>query len=338
MTDGPAADKSSMKNILAFAALILLLASCNRELNKDRSLVQIEIPQTFQKSEFNTSAIRCFAVNVTGTGIAAEKNACSPAVGAKAGFTSGGTVELEVERGEGRRIELYMMEVSDDGTCPVWDAAFQANGKVQFGRVYRVADKTVSVNQEVVAVELTVQIPASTQTLLAEQTACPKGNMQAKVLRNGDILNAANAPFSPDLSSLNVAGVTKADESTTSSSGNGIVTSGNFLKIGGFEFQLPEYLQSVSQKPDSKEIFGMLADGSIVRVDVSTGQTVDLTSTTCPFATCTIPVWAESFSAGLGSDLFFKDHGGQIYKALSGGGHQVLTPAVAPFVHQVVMF
>ena len=334
------ADELHMKHTFSFfilASVVVVLSACNRDLTQSRAVVRVEIPKTLKKNDNGATSVQCFGINVTGPGIAAQKNSCSPPVGVHVGLVSGGTVTIDLERGDNRRIELYMMELRNATTCPKWDDGFLTDSKEHFGRMYRVAEQTVNLDQEQVSVTLDPAAPVLTQTLLTEQTGCVRGAIQAKLLSSGEILNVAGSGFTPDLSLANIGNVSKSDESATSSA-NMTVFTNNGASSGLVNMQFPPHVQSVSQKPDTKDYYGMLADGSIVGIDVTTGLVVALTTTTCPFLNCQVPVWAESISVGYGSDLFFKDHGGQLYKATVSATPEVLGTTVDRFVSQVVIY
>jgi hypothetical protein len=91
-------------------------------------------------------------------------------------------------------------------------------------------------------------------------------------------------------------------------------------------------IQALSVEKSGGQLYGVLADGTIVEVD-SNG---DYSSpATCPFVTCSVPKWFKTFALGPSQQVFGLDHGGGLWRMDSSTtATQVAT--FPPYVRQVL--
>jgi hypothetical protein len=97
---------------------------------------------------------------------------------------------------------------------------------------------------------------------------------------------------------------------------------------------VPPAYYSLTMKPDSGAYYAMSHSGSVVKVTAS--GAID-SSAACPFATCTVPVWFQSITAGAGTDLFGLDHGGNMYKMNADGSVTKIGTGLNPAISQVAV-
>lgn len=162
--------------------------------------------------------------------------------------------------------------------------------------------------------------------------------VHAILYSSGDIVNVNNEKFSTDYSSSILESFSFVDVANylwalISTSRSGILVDSVAQKT---EILVPPYIRSVTQKPDSPEVyFGLQEDGQIVQLDVDNGTV--MSNYTCPFVTCQVPVWLQSISAGKGDKIYGLDHGGNLYDIQISLGvlNMVLEEKFSPAVNQV---
>lgn len=109
----------------------------------------------------------CFGVNITADDIASVPGtACSPKAGIVAGFVeSGGTIQIEVPRGDNRKFELYMYLMAEGETvaCPTMARVFASS---ELPKLYFLgATPNISIRKAVEDVTITADFPGLSQTL-----------------------------------------------------------------------------------------------------------------------------------------------------------------------------
>lgn len=139
------------------------------------------MPQSLQKKSGTIggfSASSCFAVNISGVGLAASPaNSCDPSYGLMSKLVPpGGTVEIETSFGQSRAIELYYI-VSDQGCGSVpTNGLGETYGSNNIFRVSKV--EGIDFNQPEVVVEMKIEWPStsnSLETLLNTPVSCRVG-------------------------------------------------------------------------------------------------------------------------------------------------------------------
>lgn len=110
----------------------------------------------------------CFGINVIADDIPAIGTECSPKMGIVAGFVeSGGTIQVEVPRGENRTFELYLYLLPDGETmsCPTMGKTFAA---ADLPKLYNLGSTpNIAIRNAVEEVTITASFPGLTQSLLA---------------------------------------------------------------------------------------------------------------------------------------------------------------------------
>lgn len=117
-----------MNLISLFLFLFFLLVGCERAQKKESSTLKFRIDlaslqtkklQSQSMVELPSDKKLCFGVNILGEGIETKTDSCQPKLGMTGGFVvSGETIELEVPKGRGRQVELYLLILPTDKTCP----------------------------------------------------------------------------------------------------------------------------------------------------------------------------------------------------------------------------
>lgn len=153
---------------LSALAFMVTSLGCSQATESSKSTLVLKMPDHLEKSSgvsaFTSKA--CFAVNISHEKISSQQaGECDPKYGKFAGLIApGGTLELEMDRGNGYSIDLYYV-VSNQG-CPKLDSS-QGLGKL-FGsnNVYRVAhQEALDFNQSQVTVELHLSWPNPSNSL-----------------------------------------------------------------------------------------------------------------------------------------------------------------------------
>lgn len=144
------------------------------------SLIALQVPSLSKsgsggqtKSEIGTFAAipttrkACFGVNIVAADIKGlPSETCNPKTGIVAGFVeSGGLINVEVPKGEGRTFELYLYLASDGDTspCPQMGMRFSS---AQLSKLYYLGAATgISIKNAVEDVTITATFPGVAQTL-----------------------------------------------------------------------------------------------------------------------------------------------------------------------------
>lgn len=183
--------------ILRVRLFILILSlfavtACNRAKPKTSSTISIRAPGDpafLGKSDTQSLATIpagrkvCYGVTVTGPGITTNPpSTCNPNTGLIAGFVeANGLLELNVPRGTGRQIDLYLylMNSGDNGPCPKMNAAFSANELLQ---TYRIGSAlNISLVNDVETVAIAADFPGVSSNL-AQQLSLPASCTAGAVL------------------------------------------------------------------------------------------------------------------------------------------------------------
>lgn len=155
--------------------LLLLAVGCSRKSVVDgASRISIVVPA---EEAFNSkiSALahyegfrkKCYAVVVSAADIVGGSgNACTPKFGLTAGFVAaGGSVDLEIPNGTGRKFELYMFlqKPGENNPCPVMSSALSNE---QLAQTYLVGVKeNIALEGGTVNIEFTENFPGLSQHL-----------------------------------------------------------------------------------------------------------------------------------------------------------------------------
>lgn len=179
-----------MFRLLGLLFIILLnISACSRAGNKDsHSSLVIQTPTRQQLSKSGVSAFAalptdrkiCYGVSIKGPGIEGfPGSSCAPATGIVGGFVEEGTpLEVFVNRGENRTIELYLftLPVGSTSACPGMGQNLQGPGLTS---TYLIGSKTgVSILNDVETVEITVSFPglaSSVATQMSVPLSCTPG-------------------------------------------------------------------------------------------------------------------------------------------------------------------
>lgn len=96
--------------------------------------------------------------------------------------------------------------------------------------------------------------------------------------------------------------------------GGGLVTGSSSNFIDAENISVKSEVYSLTVKPDTQVVYGLLQGGQIVQVDRTTGGYIE--PATCPFnvTNCQVPAWMQSVSAGLAGNLYGLDHSGNVYR------------------------
>jgi hypothetical protein len=118
--------------------------------------------------------------------------------------------------------------------------------------------------------------------------------------------------------------------------GRGSFTEASQATASGLSAEVRPQVASLTRKPDTGILYGLLHDGTIVEVNAATGDYIQLTGS-CPFTTCTIPVWIQSITAGAADSLYGLDHGGTFYKIVSASNLEPTAFSFPDYVRQVTI-
>ena len=326
------------KNIFLCLILVVATASCTRKAKGPGSLLRIQAPTGQGKVGSMAAAPaglkKCYAVNVTGTGIAPTARSCGSSLGAFAGFVeAGGTLELNVPVGTGRTVDLYLYLAPDSSVgCPQLTAACTATLSCN---TYKVATATgVDTSQTETTVEMTVDFLGLSNNAVAQEapaSALCSASVSAAFTIDGKIvdsnLNAiAGAPFTPAAATF---------FKRVSATSFQVITRSLATSEGLSLPSVRPQVRSLASKPGTDLVYGMLSDGSLALISVS-GEYTLLTAANCPFVSCTVPRWFKSFSLSSGPEVYGLDHGGGLWK-LDAAGTPSLVTTLPPYVQQVSM-
>lgn len=228
--------------------------------------------------------------------------------------------------------------VNENENCPEWNASFGAYLS-QLQNTYVVGMTSgVSLQNNDESVTISYEFPG-----VANNISEVKGLMgclnklKASVFSNGDVVDF-NGNVLSGSRPIN-AGFYQTEFSNDSLS-IGYITSGGILNLGGpLAVKIPEYVRSLTRKPDTGLFYGIIGEGQVVNISISAGvaSVINLTASNCPFAVdnCMVPAWMQSISAGFSSELYGLDHGGNIYSLQSSGAAVSTGDSVSPAVTQV---
>lgn len=335
-----------MSKALILLLISTILISCTRA-GKNDSKVSIQTPSRNElvKSKLvnNLSLIAgkkvCFGVSATGPGIGSVSS-CGVEMGVLGEFVQeGGSISLDVPRGADRVISLIAYITEENQSCPSW-GELSANASL-WKNAYKAGSLGgVLLNSDSQTFDLAVSISDTSIGISSGVGECSGLNnkVHAILYSSGDVVKANNEKFTTDYSSPILEGFSFVEVANylwtlISSSGSGLLVDSVAQKT---EVIVPPYIRSVTQKPDSPGVyFGLQEDGQIVQLDVSNGTVMP--SFTCPFATCQVPVWLQSISAGKGDKIYGLDHGGNLYdiQVSLGSLNMVLEEKFSPAVNQV---
>ncbi|MGE3758298.1 MAG: hypothetical protein AB7H97_11110 [Pseudobdellovibrionaceae bacterium] len=336
---------------LVFSALAVFLTSaCERasDNSKKESKIEIQFPKIHRKAGTLSSDKRiCYGIEINQTKIAkSTETTCAPALGQTIGFIEEGkSTEISLDKASDYQFNLYAYVIDSTESCPAgWGAEFNTTGN-NFGRLYKIASTTKSLVNDTETIDLQISSWSIRDSVLAKNSlkACNHldgPDLIARLYSNGDIRNKNGSLFKvgEDLSAPNITSLSKIDVGQNENTGISYTYEGG--RLSDSTISAPPYVRSITRKPDSKDYFGLIEDGTIVEVLVQTGAVVPLTETTCPFSytSCKVPVWIQSISAGLGTQLFALDHSGQIYMQENNGNLTAVSTTVEPSVDQVVYY
>lgn len=336
------------KYLLDYKALYLLIClilnlACSRNLDKQNfAKLVLKMPAKNSSAKvgtltsFPTTGHLCWGANVTGDGIVTSSGlSCGPALGSFAGFVQDGApLELLVPRGSARSISVFAYHAEAGEACPSWSHQIQQFSKI-YGKSYKVGEVTgVDLNELEVSVDVNVSFPGEESNVLAQLGAsastCSGGanNPTEAVLSNGQILRLDNTALEgsdPSLANVRSAFVIGTQR--------GVYTNASQIILPNIILNVPPPVSSVTYKADNHKFYGLRHDGIIVELDLTNTTLIELTPPlACPFASCQVPVWFQSVSAGNGTDLFGLDHAGNLYRVVAGGGVTQLPQTVPTHV------
>ncbi len=178
--------RERVRRLCETAAAIFLLffsLSCTKKpnVNEGSTVISLKLPGKDGSSKaagkggvsafaaLPASRKACFGVNVLANDIVGlPANTCNPKVGIVAGFIeSGGTISLEVPRGEGRTFDLYLYLApeGDVGPCPAMPQRFST---AQLKNLYYIGTSgPVALTKLVEEINIVADFPGLTQTLAA---------------------------------------------------------------------------------------------------------------------------------------------------------------------------
>lgn len=320
------------KRLVFLAISMLTLAACSRSTDLSsttgKSKVSFLVPIGLSsQAALPVGKKACYGVKVSAPDIKGALNSCNPVFGQYVGFKAEGqSLSIEVQKGDNRSFSLVTYLADENDTCPNWDSDFSAS----FARLQNTyivgTTAAVSLKSNDETVTITYEFPGVGNNI-AVQESLASCKLRGSLYSNGSVLNPAgdlisNFETTEGYYSTSLSGVFAV----------GIVTTGGILNLGLVNpVQVPEYVFSLTRKPDTGDLFGLVGDGRIVKVIlpniaagtgfVYTAAIEELTATTCPFTvpSCKVPPWMQSISAGFTSELYGLDHGGNIYSLQATG-------------------
>ncbi len=286
--------------------------------------------------------LECFAVSITGPGISTNTRTCGPQTGVLGGFTpSGGTISLEVPKGENRSVSVFMyLAPAGTTTCPSWNTDFESNYGSNFKKTYKLKELNgLSFTRDDESVLLEVGAPASLDNnILAQmgQTEICQPKISGYLTSTGQILNAlgllladVSHPIHSSISVLNLGDYSLSSFLALSSS--------SVLFQPSSQVTIPPYLRSIIRHPvNSNSVIGLRDDGSLEEVSLSTGISTTLAASNCGFSTCKVPPWINSITLGPDNKFYGIDHSGNFYLLSALGPEVIVGIHVPPYVVQVV--
>lgn len=320
------------KTTLGFLFCLLSGMACTRPESRDAnsSKIMINIPQGMNGLSAQGSALpsdkkACYGVKVKGPGITSLPQVCGADLGLYSGFVeAGGSFSFDLPKGDNRSFELIIHLVGLTESCPAWDEKFGSYLN-QLQSTYS-AGKTegVSIKNPEETISITMNFPGVANHIASTGATACSSRLKGKLYSNGDVydnsgnLLTGSSPMNESFYSTTLS---------TDIYGVGFITAGGLLNIGSaLPIEIPPHVYSVTRKPDSGVMYGLVGGGQVVMITPSLGTATvtELDSTNCPFTidNCKVPMWMQSISAGFGTDIYSLDHAGSIYKLSSG---EVLT-------------
>lgn len=146
-----------MKQGLILGICLSAILGCSREVG-NKSKIRFEAPSSSQgtMAALPVGQTACYGVSIKGGVLSGGAvNSCSPSLGVIAGYASSGqTLELEVPKGSGYQIELYLylMDSGDTSPCPQFTKSFSASDLNHVYLVGTASDVNLTKNEEVVTI------------------------------------------------------------------------------------------------------------------------------------------------------------------------------------------
>lgn len=318
---------------LAVFLIAVALVGCTRLESKSKVSIQMPDRAALQRSIKKQVALPtdkkiCFGINVTGSGIPTTPGISCGGTGLYAGFVGENETLVvgEVPRGE-QKFELlvYLQNLSDP--CPQFDLGTMSTDANK-ARLFSSGTSTATISGDT-TVTINVDFPGANSPLTS---SC--WGLKAKLLASGDLLDANGTVLAGSSPVVEGAFKTPFDDVLAI----GMFSSGGFVNIASDNIKVPESIHSLTRKPDTGVFYGLRQDGTIVKLNLSSGafSEEEISPAACPFlvTNCQVPLWMQSISAGYSKDLFGLDHAGTIY-SLKDTGPAELPINVGPFVTQV---
>lgn len=316
---------------------ILFLAGCShRDEGSKATIVRFAAPKSLPSSiaskvDVPSSYKVCYAVNITGPELPTTTRSCGADLGVFSGYVAAGeTMALTVKRGKDRKVTIYSYMTTDpSATCPTLgsscDAAVACN-------TYKLDSKSVDIESDSTDVTLSANFPGLTANAVSVEapssTLC-KATIAAALTTSGQIVEGS--------SFFNTASANSAASTFTfyrrSSTSTFEAVSRSSVSTESSSMKVKPVIRSMVVRPGSSNLYGVLYDGTLVAVD-STGDYSTFTSSSCPFATCQLPVWFRSFSIGHNSTLFGLDYGGGVWRVDSTNS-LALVQTIPAYIQQV---
>lgn len=160
-----------MRSLCLAVISAVVLMGCQRP-EGDVSKLTIELPAGLNDSQkvgafaaWPTGKKFCYGVNVTGDGIETETDACSPALGTRIGFTDQSSVSLEVRKGTGRQVDVYVYVAAVSEACPVLGKSPDIDRR----KIYLVGSKSrVDMSKDETKLDLFVTYPGDNAHIAAQ--------------------------------------------------------------------------------------------------------------------------------------------------------------------------
>lgn len=164
-----------MKYLGLLVLCSFVLFGCQRKVDQSRSSIIIKAPNTQSKvgafAALPANRKACFGVSVSGPGIIGSADSCTVQTGVIGGFVeSGKNIELSVERGSQRKIQLflYLLPENSIDSCPVVTGQIP---KSYLSALYLVGSvENLELTQDTQTVEIIYDFPGISQTLASQLT------------------------------------------------------------------------------------------------------------------------------------------------------------------------
>jgi hypothetical protein len=265
----------------------------------------------------------CYGINVTGPGITAPSVPCLTSVGTVAGFApENSDLSIVVPRGSGRSFELLVALVELDADCPSLSTAGLNSSTLNRTFISgRTDNVTLSNPEETVTIQLS--FPGLDKAMAKEPNvaSCLTADRhKGSLYSNGDVTYASGAILSESSPIIESFYITPLGDVH----GIGFISSSNMLNFDSSPVNLPPQVYSLTRKPDTGGLYGLLHSGQIVEVSLSGDSTLVTIPLSCPFSAigCKVPVWMQSISAGNFDELYGLDHAGTVYRIDAFGANE----------------